>query len=57
MEKMMWKSMKMAIFGSARMGTVHPPRPQGAAAIRVRTQERRMGTRKKTTPIIPRMGI
>jgi hypothetical protein len=57
MEKMTWKLMMTAIFGSVRMGTAHPPRPQAAAAIRVRTQGRRMGTPRKTTPTIPRMGI
>jgi hypothetical protein len=56
MVRMMLKLTMTAIFGSVRMGIVHPPRPQAAAAIRVRTQERRMGTPKKMTPTIPRMG-
>jgi hypothetical protein len=57
MEKMMWKSMKMAIFRSVRMGIVLTPRPQAAAVIRVRTQGKRMEIPRKTTPTIPRMGI
>jgi hypothetical protein len=49
--------MRMEIFGSARMGTVHPPRPQAAAVIPVKTQGKKMETPRKTTPTIPRMAI